>query len=445
MPAILESALTKRMFTPTQHPDIMVDQYGQQCVDIGKVVIPPNRVREDFKDLNILRDTILEVGLIQPIKLQSKDGKFVLAAGGRRLRAFLMTGQRYIPFSYDTEDDVWAKKVELYENQIREGVEWPEYSKGMTQLHNLMTDKYGADWNQHKTASIAGVSQKTVSTNLKMGQRLLKNPKLAETLRHLPMHAALKSIKRTADVKQAEENIASGALVVQAAVKHMSCLDGISTLENGSISLLLTDPPFGDPQIEMDKTKKSNIIYTGTLQPEDNLDFASYRVLTKKWIPLAAQKMIVGAHFYIFFSFAHYQFLFDTLKENGFIPEEDPLIWYKNRTSTSASGYNYPRSYEPIMWGHFQEKKRHLCGDNLRDLIECPVISPNERLHNFQKPDKLLLQLISNSTIIGETVLDPFAGSGAICKQALKLQRNAIGFEINQHNYLSSQLNLKTT
>jgi len=35
-------------------------------------------------------------------------------------------------------------------------------------------------------------------------------------------------------------------------------------------------------------------------------------------------------------------------------------------------------------------------------------------------------------TFIGDTVLDPFLGSGTTAKVALELKRNAIGYEINE-------------
>ncbi len=46
-------------------------------------------------------------------------------------------------------------------------------------------------------------------------------------------------------------------------------------------------------------------------------------------------------------------------------------------------------------------------------------------------PDELPKRLIKMFSFVGETVLDPFLGSGTTVKVALGLERNAIGFEIN--------------
>lgn len=56
--------------------------------------------------------------------------------------------------------------------------------------------------------------------------------------------------------------------------------------------------------------------------------------------------------------------------------------------------------------------------------------------HEAMFPDELPLRLIKMFTFVGETVLDPFLGSGTTIKVARQLQRNAIGYEINE-NYLS--------
>jgi hypothetical protein len=47
-------------------------------------------------------------------------------------------------------------------------------------------------------------------------------------------------------------------------------------------------------------------------------------------------------------------------------------------------------------------------------------------------PEELPKRIIRMFTFIGETVLDPFLGSGTTVKVALELNRNSIGYEINE-------------
>lgn len=52
--------------------------------------------------------------------------------------------------------------------------------------------------------------------------------------------------------------------------------------------------------------------------------------------------------------------------------------------------------------------------------------------HEAMFPEELPKRLIKMFTFIGDTVLDPFLGSGTTIKVALELKRNAIGYEINK-------------
>ncbi len=52
--------------------------------------------------------------------------------------------------------------------------------------------------------------------------------------------------------------------------------------------------------------------------------------------------------------------------------------------------------------------------------------------HEAMFPEELPERLIKMYTFVGDTVLDPFLGSGTTVKVALNLRRNAIGYEINE-------------
>ncbi|GAB4373299.1 MAG: hypothetical protein Kow0042_17100 [Calditrichia bacterium] len=52
--------------------------------------------------------------------------------------------------------------------------------------------------------------------------------------------------------------------------------------------------------------------------------------------------------------------------------------------------------------------------------------------HEAMFPDELPQRLIKMFSFIGDTVLDPFLGSGTTVKVAMELKRKAIGYEINK-------------
>lgn len=71
-------------------------------------------------------------------------------------------------------------------------------------------------------------------------------------------------------------------------------------------------------------------------------------------------------------------------------------------------------------------------GDIKQLTYKSKELISRELLNTIQKPEKLIERIVKASSIEGSVVLDPFSGVGttfAVCKQ---LNRNFIGFEINQ-------------
>ncbi len=60
-----------------------------------------------------------------------------------------------------------------------------------------------------------------------------------------------------------------------------------------------------------------------------------------------------------------------------------------------------------------------------------PEGSGDRRQHVAPFPYELLYRLIKAYSFIGETVLDPFVGSGTTLLAWMNLGRNGIGYEIN--------------
>ena len=65
--------------------------------------------------------------------------------------------------------------------------------------------------------------------------------------------------------------------------------------------------------------------------------------------------------------------------------------------------------------------------------------------HEAMFPEELPRRLIRMFTFVGDTVLDPFLGSGTTVKAALELNRNVIGYELNEdfHDIIRDKVELK--
>lgn len=85
----------------------------------------------------------------------------------------------------------------------------------------------------------------------------------------------------------------------------------------------------------------------------------------------------------------------------------------------------------PKDWEESSEGKyRDTCPSNFWDDITVPFWSmPENTAHPTQKPEKLIAKLILASSDKGDTVFDPFSGSGTTLTVAKKLGRHYLGIE----------------
>ena len=133
------------------------------------------------------------------------------------------------------------------------------------------------------------------------------------------------------------------------------------------------------------------------------------------------------------------------------------IIWQKKTTMNTTGGanvmgsYPYPPNgmveidYEYVLIFKKPGKSRKVS----KDIKEASKLSKEEWKeyfyghwrfggarqidHQAMFPDELPKRIIKMFTFIGETVLDPFLGSGTTAKVALQLGRNVVGYEINEN------------
>ncbi len=131
------------------------------------------------------------------------------------------------------------------------------------------------------------------------------------------------------------------------------------------------------------------------------------------------------------------------------------IIWQKKTTMNTTGGasvmgsYPYPPNglveidYEFILifkkpgkteFSREAKEKSKLSKEEWKEYFSGHWNFNGERQvgHEAMFPEELPKRLIRMFTFVGDTVLDPFLGSGTTVKVALSLDRNSIGYEINE-------------
>lgn len=105
------------------------------------------------------------------------------------------------------------------------------------------------------------------------------------------------------------------------------------------------------------------------------------------------------------------------------------VIWAKNTFTMGRS--DYQRQYEPILYGWPEGGKHHWCGDrDQSDVWQIKKPHKND-LHPTMKPVELVERAIRNSSRPGNSVMDPFGGSGTTLIAAEKSGRIARLIELD--------------
>lgn len=176
------------------------------------------------------------------------------------------------------------------------------------------------------------------------------------------------------------------------------CLKLLLEMSDKSVDLVLTDPPYG-----------INLDYGNTyIDSEEN-----WFNLIKEAMPEMQRvgKMVIMPCCQI----VRLEWIYKNF------PPKWLIAWYKGSPGHRSNiGFN---DWEPLLVYGWTKKAMH-------DFIQCQP-TPFDCGHPCPKPVAWAKKLIEMSTEEGDTILDPFLGSGTTLRACRETNRNGIGFEIN--------------
>ena len=181
------------------------------------------------------------------------------------------------------------------------------------------------------------------------------------------------------------------------------CLDILPTLAAGSVDAVVTDPPYGiaySPRQNSAKAWGPKTFAGDSVVLGDDVDFDPKPFLG---FPVV---VLFGANYY-----AH-----------RLPPSSEWVVWDKREGVTSNDFADCE-----MIWtnqGGVTRVFRHMWMGALRASERGET-----RVHPTQKPIALMQYLLEQYTNPGDTVLDPFMGSGTTGVACMKLGRNFIGIE----------------
>ena len=225
------------------------------------------------------------------------------------------------------------------------------------------------------------------------------------------------------------------------------CVSRMAALPAGSIDAIFADPPY-NLQLGGDLHRPDQSRVDAVDEAWDQFEsFAAYDAFTRAWL-LAARRLlkpdgtiwVIGSYHNIFRVGA-------ILQDLGFWILND-VVWRKTNPMPNFRGRRFQNAHETMIWAsrsseaksytfNYDAMKAANDDTQMRSDWLFPICSGAERLrgedgvkvHPTQKPEALLSRVILSSTRPGDTILDPFFGTGTTGAVAKRLGRHFVGIE----------------
>lgn len=217
-------------------------------------------------------------------------------------------------------------------------------------------------------------------------------------------------------------------------------MNRLMEVEDNSIDTIFADPPYflsnGGISVHSGKqvcVDKGDWDKGGT--PEHIYEF------NHQWLALCRTKLRDNGTIWISGTHHNIHVVMRCLQELGY-KVLNTITWQKTDPPPNLSCRYFNFSTELIIWARKNEKKPHKFnyekmkmlngGQQMTDVWRIPAVGLWEKQqgkHPTQKPLRLLYRIILASTNEGDTVLDPFSGSGTTGIAANLLGRKYIGIE----------------
>ena len=221
-------------------------------------------------------------------------------------------------------------------------------------------------------------------------------------------------------------------------IYNMDVLEGIRTLDDNSVDLIVTSPPYNKGFYNKHKKRtkwdlcytKSRVIDYGVF--DDNMSPEDY----EKWQREVLNECIrvikpTGSIFYnhkdILYELncIHPKWVYD-------YPLKQVITWDRNSTLTIGKEYFYPVT-EWIYWIKKSKDARPYFDRKNAKYSKAVWCFPPDKHNNHPAPFPIELpeNCILSCSKEGDLVLDPFMGSGTTARAAKLHGRDYIGFELN--------------
>jgi len=459
--------------------NVAIKEWEVDTISVDSITIPNHHPRSDFGDLKDLQGSLRRDGMQEPVLVYEIDpGKYGIIDGVRRLKSFQEFGWKRIPClikkGISEADAAHLSYVKNVERKTLSPIEIARHIQTMRDTFGYSLDElelkgYGSRTAISSNLKLLDASEK-VQQQIQEGKltaghglALVKLPTKEEQERmakkivdhDLTVRVVGERIDRYLAKKRKEKKVRPKEIIPVGDVPGVYFSDArdMREIPDKCVHLIVTSPPYHvGMEFEVGETFKEHlaniagvmkecarVLVPGGIIALNVSDIVDYK--GDKGTNTQAHVQLM-AHRYQSFLKRYEVFLTDEI-----VWKKRP-VWNKNRygtytADTPHTSYRIFDNWEPIYVGR-KKGEREIPSEEIalksrltREQWMAYVngvweIEPNrssQHGHPCTYPDELVNRLVRMFSYVGDTVLDPFLGSGTTVKVARELERYGIGYE----------------
>jgi DNA modification methylase len=345
-----------------------------------------NARRHSRRNLDVTKASLKKNGQAKPVVIWQRGNEKVVVAGNGTLTAAIELGWTHLAANvreFASEEE--ARAYALDDNRSAELADWDSEILPM-QLEELKGA--GFDLEEHGWTDVEiedFVNPKPTAGGKARRQKDEAKPKIP----------VITNIEQGQIIELGRHRLICGDSFVGETLNAL--------LGERRVDMVCTDPPFAI------YGSSSGI---GSSIADDKMVLPFFRAVAV----LMLERTKVWAHLYTHCDWRSWSAIWTAYREVGLAPK-NMIVWDKQ---SSGLGSMYSMAHELVAFHAHLPKETAMKSTMKRgqrqvyqpNIFRTPRVRGEERLHNAAKPVDLEAWFIKNSTEEGETVLDPFGGSG---------------------------------
>jgi len=227
------------------------------------------------------------------------------------------------------------------------------------------------------------------------------------------------------------------------------CIAAMKRIKEHSIDLILTDPPYNLGKFMKNRDtnlKQMRENYFGAAGWDD-LDTNDWTASMNEFFAQSVRVLRPGGAMIVFMAIIKVESVIKLAEKHG-LYYKTTGIWHKLNPMPRNMNLHFINSTEA--WIYFVINCRTGTFNNngkvVHDFVQYSVTPASEKRfgkHPTQKPEQLMEHFVNLLSNTGDTVLDPFMGSGSAGVAAIRNNRNFIGIELNSDYYETANQRLQ--